>query len=121
MKDFKVGSHDTMTYLEPKKWWLKPFKFIAKCQSKTIEEQYNDYGIRLFDLRISYDPKTNELEFRHGAMAFKGDVLKTLEWLNSRDEKVYVRLILENTTRKAYDELIFPYDCMKFEKNYPKN
>ena len=28
----KKGSHNTMTYLKPSKWYLYPFIFIAKCQ-----------------------------------------------------------------------------------------
>ena len=44
---FKIGSHNSMTYLPPKKWYMYPFKFVAKCQSSTIEEQYEKYSIRV--------------------------------------------------------------------------
>ena len=45
----KLASHNTLSYLSPRKFYLKPFKFIARCQSKTIEEQYSNYDIRFFD------------------------------------------------------------------------
>lgn len=132
---FKLGSHDSMTYLPLKRWYLTPFKFIAQCQSKTIEEQYEKYGIRYFDLRVSYD-KDNNIEFRHGLIAYKGDVEAVLEYLNSRDEEVWVRFILEGNEsdfkikygfneKKIEQEkhrqiLNFQLDCHKFEKKYDK-
>lgn len=50
----KLASHNSMTYLPIKKWWLKPFRFIAQCQNKTIEEQYQA-GVRMFDIRIAFN------------------------------------------------------------------
>lgn len=92
-RKFKLGSHNSMTYLPPKKWYLYPFRFMAKCQSKTIEEQYN-LGIRMFDLRIHFDKK-NQPEFRHGAIAYKGDVISVLKFLNNKKD-TRVRIILED-------------------------
>lgn len=116
-----LGSHNSMTYLKPKKWYMYPFQFMARCQSKSIEEQYEKYDIRVFDLRISYDINCN-IEFRHGLIAYKGDVKKTLEYLNSRKTKVYVRLLLE-VGEYAQDlekqEWMFTLSCEEFEKNYP--
>lgn len=112
----KLGTHNSMTYLKPKHWWLYPFKFIAQCQDLTIEEQY-EFGIRNFDLRISYT-KDGELEFRHGLIAYKGDVLKTLEYLNSRSEPVYVKFWLECTKEDLRQEELFKFDCKSFEEQY---
>lgn len=90
---FKLASHDSMTYLPPKKWYLYPFRFMARCQSKTLQQQYEDYGIRMFDIRISFD-KNGKPEFRHGLIAYKGDVAEHFKYLNSK-KRVAVRLILE--------------------------
>lgn len=119
-KKLKLGSHNSMTYLKPKKWWMYPFRFIAKCQSKSIEEQYEKYGIRVFDLRVSYD-ENSCIEFRHGLMSFRGDVRQVLEYLNSRKTKVYVRLLLEvgEYADLERQEWLFTLDCETFEKNYP--
>lgn len=116
----KIGTHDSMTYLEPKKWWMKPFHFMARCQKVDIKEQYK-LGARMFDLRIHYD-KDGILEFRHGFMSFKGDVEKVLEYLNSRRTKSYIRLILEvnKSNNLIKQELLFKHDCRKWEEKYKK-
>lgn len=88
----KLASHNTMTYLKPKKWYMYPFRFIAKCQSKTVDKQYES-GARWFDLRISFDKRCDP-EFRHGLITYKENVFKILEYLNSKDD-VIVRILLE--------------------------
>lgn len=113
----EIGTHNTMTYLKPKKWYLYPFQFMARCQSKSIEEQYQ-LGIRLFDIRITYDKKGNP-EFRHGLIAYRGDVYTILEWLNSQREPIKVRLLLEEGKRNIYNENLFRKDCERFIKDYP--
>lgn len=113
----EIGTHNAMSYLPPKKWYLYPFRFIAKCQSLSIEKQFNK-GIRLFDIRISYDKKHN-LEFRHGLMAFKGDVYKTLNWLNSQNEPIKIRLILETKEEDIVQEILFIIDIYKFQSEFP--
>lgn len=114
----ELGTHNSMTYLKPKKWYMYPFQFIARCQSKTIKEQYEDYNIRLFDIRITYDRDGNP-EFRHGSMAYKGDVYEVLNWLNSRGEKVKIRLLLEINKPSIHSEIFFVYDCKRFGELYP--
>lgn len=108
----EIGTHNSMTYLSPKKWYLYPFQFLAKCQNKTIEQQYSE-GIRLFDIRISYT-KNKEIEFRHGLMAYKGNVYKILKYLNSQKDKVKVRILLEKSSQEN-DEM-FIYDLKHFQK-----
>lgn len=110
----KLGSHNSMTYLPPKHWWMKPFNFIARCQSLSIKEQY-EYGVRLFDIRIAYDKKLKP-EFRHGSMTYKGNVYDVLKYLNSVDESVYVRLWLEKGSKQ--EEELFKRECSYLEKEY---
>lgn len=45
------ATHNSGTGESPKNFWAKYFSFCAKCQNKTIEEQYRA-GVRLFDIRI---------------------------------------------------------------------
>lgn len=118
-----IGTHNSMTYLPPKKWWMCPFKFIAKCQKLTVEEQYK-LGVRMFDIRVSYD-KNNNVEFRHGLIAYKGDVVSILKYLNSQKKyngQIYVRLILEvNNEKEASRQIpLFLNDCAKWEEKYKK-
>ena len=35
-----LQAHNSWSYLKPKVWWLRPFAFMARCQSKDIFEQY---------------------------------------------------------------------------------
>lgn len=112
----EIGTHNSMTYLKPKRWYLYPFRFIARCQSLAIDEQYKR-GIRLFDIRISYD-KDNNSEFRHGSMAFKGDVYKTLEWLNNQSEPVKIRILLEENKESLTKEVLFVKDIAQFKREF---
>ena len=45
------ASHNSATGERPSNIWAKLFGFVAKCQDKTISEQY-DAGVRLFDIRV---------------------------------------------------------------------
>lgn len=114
----KIGTHNSMSYLPPKKWYIYPFRFIARCQSKTIKEQYEKYGARMFDLRIAFD-KNGTPEFRHGIMRYKGDVYSVLEYLNSLQDKIYIRLTLETRKQSDIQEEVFIAFCSEVERNYP--
>lgn len=117
MGDFKLGSHDTMTYLTPREWYLYPFKFMAQCQCKTIQQQFEKYGIRYFDLRVRF-LKNGELTFAHGLMTYKANVEDVLDYLNSHGEEVWVRFLLELTKADPEQEAKFKEVCEIFEKRY---
>ena len=109
----KIASHNTMSYLPPKHWWLYPFRFIARCQSKTIQEQYEKYGIKCFDLRVCFDESGNP-HFAHGLITYKGNVYQVLNYLNSLKDDIKVRLILE----KGLSFVLFYNLCRFFERSY---
>ena len=116
-----LGSHNAWSYLPPKKWYMRLFRFIAQCQDWDIKTQY-EHGVRCFDLRIRY--KGDDLQVAHGAMVYKIDVAdlhKDLEWLNSKGD-VYVRLLHEVRNKKQYEKSSvkhFKCDCAAFEQLYP--
>lgn len=114
----KLGTHNSMSYLPPKKWHMHPFRFMARCQHLDIKEQYK-LGARMFDIRISYD-KEGTPEFRHGSMAFKGNVEEVLKYLNSTKARVYIRLILEVKNSKDLErqQRKFIDDCTRWETMY---
>lgn len=115
----KIGTHNTMSYLSPKQWWMKPFHFVAKCQNLTLEEQYN-LGCRMFDMRVKFN-KEGEPHFRHGMMAFKGDVYETLKLLNDKSNDadfIYVRFILESKIDSFQKEHFIEF-CKNIERDYP--
>ena len=115
----KLAAHNTLSYLPPKKWWLRPLKFMARCQSKTIEEQYNIYGIRFFDFRVSFN-KYGNLIFKHGLFEYKSDktIFDYLDWLSCQNDRVVVRILLEEF-KNNNNEAKFIDLCSTLEEKYP--
>lgn len=96
----KIGSHNSFTYLKPRKWWMRLFTIFAKCQSKDIFEQYN-IGARYFDLRFRFRDKTIvSMVVAHGLMEYDISICELLDIFNklnsyAEHDKIYVRLIYE--------------------------
>lgn len=111
-----LGSHNSWSYITPKKWWMKLIRFTAKCQCKNIQEQYN-LGARYFDLRLRGD------DIVHGPIVFdvtKQQVYEDLQWLNDKGN-VVVRVLLDARNAKEYtSEIIdqFVQDCKYLEQTY---
>lgn len=89
-----------MSYLPLRNWWFYPFRFMARCQSVDYRQQYERYGVRLFDLRIGFFGGDCPM-FCHGLVNYKGDVNEVLRWLNNRGD-VTVRIILEKGDEDAF-------------------
>ncbi|MCI6404172.1 MAG: hypothetical protein MR820_08870, partial [Prevotella sp.] len=92
-----IASHNSLTYLRPVKWWMRLFNFIAKCQSKTIKEQYEDYKVRMFDFRVDFD-KNNNLLVKHGLAVYNfstKEMMDILNYLNNKKGIKYVNITLE--------------------------
>lgn len=116
-----LASHNSWSYLPPKKWYMKPFRFVAQCQDYDIRTQY-EHGVRCFDLRLQYDGDT--LHVVHGSMVYKitcKELLEHLKWLNEKGD-VLIRVIHDVRTKKDYKERSvqhFKDDCAAFEQLYP--
>lgn len=115
----KLASHNSMTYLKPQ-WYMRPFAWIARCQSLNIKEQF-DAGARWFDLRIAFDKKGFPF-FAHGLMSYKGvkvdEVLKTLDALASDYVgKVYIRVLNERDSHIS--KVLFGIFCGELSSKYP--
>ena len=129
-----LGSHNSMSYLSPARWWMCPFRIFARCQKKTIREQF-DCGVRCFDLRVSFD-SSGRAGFSHGHVDFElptgfaaGTALPdptlkpvhcVLELLNTFamcGDTVYVRLILEKG-KSLFDFSRFSELCRSVERAY---
>ena len=67
-----IGTHNTMSYLPPKRWWMRPLRVFARCQRKTLAEQIAA-GAQVFDLRVYRD--NGYWCFAHGLVKFKGATL----------------------------------------------
>lgn len=114
-----IGTHNSMTYLRPAHWYGWFMIPLARCQRKTIEEQWND-GARCFDLRIRFT-KQGEPYFAHGLYecthkANPAHVLEDLYKLMIRDnEQAFVRLILEDPDKQNYNVYYFEQLCRALE------
>lgn len=114
-----IGTHNSMTFLPPEHWYgwfMIPF---ARCQSKTIEEQWYD-GARCFDLRIRFT-KQGEPYFAHGLYECTHevkpiDVLVRLDRLMIRHgQRALVRLILEDPDKQNHNVVYFKAFCQAWE------
>lgn len=130
MKKLKLASHNTMTYLPVKQWWLKPFAWMAKCQSKELYDQHKA-GAIIYDFRVKPIIKFDELnmpyiewQFGHGLITYKldekfHDVYKVFSALDSyafrTPTNVYGRILLEYNKRDAVIEEYFKRLCNYLE------
>lgn len=114
-----LGTHNSMSYLKPDKWWMNLFNIFAKCQNKNIDEQF-EHGAKCIDLRVYFDNR--EWYFAHGLINYKKDVnLKhILDYISFRVKELpiqdcYIRIILEKGKHfKEFNEL-----CSNLPDLYP--
>lgn len=120
-----IGTHNSLTYLTPKKWWQKLIGFTAKCQAVNYEEQYR-LGARVFDVRLWYDDDF-KVEIRHGRITYIGGYTVLYDMFDFLDNKkdCYARLICEEDSFAKKDPLAsikehyFMDECHAFETLFP--
>ena len=118
-----LGSHNSWTYLTPKKWWMKLISFTAKCQDYHIYDQYNKCGVRCFDLRVRFDSEGKAI-ISHGCIEYEhtnDNLMADLRWLNSKGD-VVVRVLHEARRKSQYNELtrdMFVWFCDALEEEFP--
>ena len=86
----KIATHNSATGERSKNLLHALFTTFAKCQDKTIHEQYY-YGVRWFDLRVDSD-----LVLCHGLWKSNktlGDIIKEMATF---EETVYVTITIEH-------------------------
>lgn len=125
MNNIRLGSHNSFSYRKPKYWYMYPFWFMAKCQSKDIISQYR-YGVDLFDIRINFG-KDYTFQISHGSMIFdisQEEVeryLSNLDLLSETKSKIYVRVLYElnrpkiNRPKQDGEEQLFRIICKNWE------
>lgn len=88
-----LGTHNTMSYRMPKKWYHYPILWTARCQSVDYKQQHEKYGANHFDFRLFWD-KNGEMEFRHGIISYDAsdfdEILKYCE-----DNGIICRVLFE--------------------------
>ena len=119
-----LGSHNSLTYLPCRKWWMYLINWAAKCQSKTLSEQYHS-GVKYFDIRVRFDKKGKPV-IAHGLVEYKGVVENYVSILNEiakhYKNKVYVRFVLEFNRRPEdwnRQEVLLSEFVQNLMKEYP--
>ena len=114
-----LGSHNSWSYLKPKKWWMKILGFTAKCQSADIREQYELHGVRCFDLRVKFNGDVPQVA--HGLIEYDythTQLFADLDYLNSKGD-VVVRVLHEARNLQAIrDRGKFFEFCSGLEKDW---
>lgn len=98
-----LASHNSWSYVSPKKWWMKLLKHTARCQAVDIQTQYEKYNVRCFDLRIRFN-STNELQVVHGCIIYNitiNELISDLNYLNSKKD-VRIMVILDIRKESEY-------------------
>ena len=116
-----IGSHNSWSFLKPRKWWMRLLGFTAKCQRKNIMEQYEDYNVRMFDLRVRFYEHTHIVKPVHGFIEYYSFIYNDLDWLNDKGD-VAIRVILDVRTKKQYTQLqryCFKEFCEQLVEKYP--
>lgn len=100
MNKLKYGTHNSATS-ESLIWWQKPFNWLnrltSKCQSLSIEEQYNN-NVRVFNFQVCYYKK--EWYISHGLFIYNIkllDILKYLKEKSSSNDIIYFQLYLDKS------------------------
>lgn len=120
-----IGTHNSMTYLPPARWYMWFMIPFARCQRAAIEEQWKA-GARVFDIRLRFDREGN-LSYAHGLYHCRRskapglcDLLGKLQkWQTDSGEQVYVRLILEDSQKEYYQASYFIDLCAELEDLFP--
>ena len=94
-----LGTHNSMTYLKPRKWWMRLINFTAKCQSVDLETQVAKYGVHYIDIRVKLNK--GKLVLAHGLVEYDLTPYQACGKIAAyasthKDEQFYLRVMLEN-------------------------
>lgn len=114
-----ICSHNTMTFMQPRKWWMRLFMFCARCQN----DMRALVDCEAVDIRLSY--VDGRFCFAHGLVQF-GDLLcpvamteHIIELVEHTSVKA-IRLILENARPTELAEEAFKQVCKVLEAKLSK-
>lgn len=124
-----LGSHNSMTYLESHSIFMNIFKFCWRCQTSDIDTQLLK-GVRCFDIRIRLE--NGSWVFAHGRSTLKATTQNgyngldgLLNHLNkytvSTSNKIYIRLILEESKENLKQEEAFVKKVKEIYNKYTPN
>lgn len=98
-----IGTHNSFTYLSPKKKIFKLFSFLWRTQTKSIKEQILG-GVTYFDIRVKRNYKDCTWQVCHGLVDFN-KTFESIEEIISTFNPYKVRILLEKGNYN--DEILF--------------
>lgn len=114
-------SHNTFSYLPVANFWMRPFAFIAKCQSMSIDEQMDI--VSGIELRVRF--VDNKPVLAHGLIRYKGANIKGILYAINKcvTEPFYVRVLLGTTPfmseeERAEQKTLFRNFCEELSNTY---
>lgn len=111
-----IGTHNSYTYLPPKKKIFNLFSFLWRTQTKSISEQIT-LGVTYFDIRITRDYKECKWRVCHGLVDFN-KTFYSIEHILNTFVPLKVRILLEKGNYN--DEILFIKEvntCLNFYPN----
>ena len=97
------GTNNSMSYLEPFSRWRKRLSFLWRTQSKSYQEQYEDYGIRVFDLHIRFDNYNHAVFCAGRTMLRTFSFYEVVNYFNKKGDCT-VRIVLDLEKGELYKE-----------------
>jgi hypothetical protein len=119
MMENYLGSHNTMSYLKPKKWWMRLFNWIGKCQSEPVMIQIIHKGVRFLDFRIKIKDDGSYC-FAHGKIEYQDSVewrFNTINAYSPKADPIFARVVLENPNKFSRER--FYNLCEYWKVKYP--
>ena len=111
------GSLNSTNYLMPFGRINRIKAFFKKRHTANIEDQYNIYGIRVFDFHIDFTGN-NRAIYRYDGIPYETFSIYThLNFLNKKGD-TKVRIVLEDDSNKEIKESRFINYCVILEKIY---
>lgn len=109
------GSHNSLTYAKPLRWWAWLILPVWRCQCGDIDRQI-DAGAMAFDFRIVRTKNGGWLA-AHGCVDLKANIFAALARINSRCPGAFVRIVLERGSASDCKE--FAALCASLTYSYP--
>ena len=111
-----IGTHNSMSFLKPKHWWMRPINWLfAQCQNNETYVLECD----CMDIRVYWDKK-KRWSFAHGLVSYEfgiDDIYRTI-FISKMGGVRYFRIILERDGNEdGFVKLCQRLECEYDSKN----
>ena len=112
-----LGSHNSLSYSQPKRWisWL--IAPIWRCQNLNIQDQIKA-DVRCFDIRCAWDGY--RFVGAHGPVLFKTSIHSALSEIARYLQFAHIRIILEQGENNPEVCNRFRKACVEYQSLYPR-